>query len=90
MVKILSPGVFSRLKITFILLDKESAPTGTSKGDLLKARNLKRYINQVNNYRYIIWIRASVGPKFVVFFYHFFFHITFHLNKVCMPLILYF
>ena len=28
--------------------EKETVPTGTSKGDLLKARNLTRYIKQVN------------------------------------------
>ena len=27
--------------------DKETSPKGTTKGDLLKARNLKRYLNQV-------------------------------------------
>ena len=36
---------------------KEFSPKGTSKGDLLRARNLPRYINQVISVRYMVqWV----------------------------------
>ena len=42
-----SVHVPDRVNVFCLYIDKESAPKGTTKGDLLRARNLNRYINQV-------------------------------------------